>query len=85
MWGAGAGAVSWLCTCIDALQVLFWPTAGVKGCTACVHTFVPYNVLCATSGSQPTIDHCFSMFQRATHTIVVLDTAWPWASEAYGL
>ena len=32
-------------------------------------------------------DHCFSMFQHATHTrtIVVLDTAWPWASEAYGL
>ena len=29
--------------------------------------------------------HCFSMFQRATHTIVVLDTAWHWASEAYGL
>ena len=27
-------------------------------------------------------DHCFSMFQHATHT---LDTAWPWASEAYGL
>ena len=30
-------------------------------------------------------DHCFSVFQHATHTIVVLDTAWPWASEAYGL
>ena len=30
-------------------------------------------------------DHCFSMFQPATHKIVVLDTAWPWASEAYGL
>ena len=29
-------------------------------------------------------DHCVSMFQHATHTIVV-DTAWPWASEAYGL
>ena len=25
------------------------------------------------------------MFQHATHTIVVLDTAWPCASEAYGL
>ena len=25
------------------------------------------------------------MLQHATHTIVVLDTAWPWASEAYGL
>ena len=25
------------------------------------------------------------MFQHATHTIVVLDIAWPWASEAYGL
>ena len=30
-------------------------------------------------------DHCFSVLQHATHTIVVLDTAWPWASEAYGL
>ena len=29
--------------------------------------------------------HYFSMFQHATRTIVVLDTAWPWASEAYGL
>ena len=29
---------------------------------------------------------CFRMFQNATHTIVVLlDTAWPWVSEAYGL
>ena len=25
------------------------------------------------------------MFQHATHTIVVLDIAWPWASEAFGL
>ena len=29
------------------------------------------------------------LFQRVqecyTHTIVVLDTAWPWVSEAYGL
>ena len=30
-------------------------------------------------------DHGFSVFQHATHTKVVLDTAWPWASEAYGL
>ena len=30
-------------------------------------------------------DHSFSMFQHATHTIVVLDIAWPWASEAYEL
>ena len=44
--------------------------------------FCRYNVLCATSGSQPTIvSACFSML----HTIVMLDTAWPWASEAYGL
>ena len=28
--------------------------------------------------------HYFSIFQRETHTIVVLDTAWPWTSEAYG-
>ena len=30
-------------------------------------------------------NHCFSMFQHATHTIVVLDIAGFWASEAYGL
>ena len=30
-------------------------------------------------------DHDFSMFQHAIYTIVVLDIAWPWASEAYGL
>ena len=29
-------------------------------------------------------DTCFSMFRLATRTIVVLDTLWPWASEAYG-
>ena len=36
---------------------------------------------------QALTDHCFSMLQHATHThsLVVLDTAWPWASEAYGL
>ena len=42
--------------------------------------FCTYTVLCATSGSQPTIvSACFSTL------LVVLDTAWPWASEAYGL
>ena len=39
--------------------------------------FCTYIFLCA--------NHCFSMLQHAAHTIVVLDTAWPWASEAYGL
>ena len=45
----------------------------VKGCTVCA------------MHSRLSIDHCFSMFQHATHTIVAMDTAWPWASEAYGL
>ena len=54
----------------------------VKGCTVCAHTFV--RIMFYASGSQPTIvPACFSMLH--THTIVVLDTAWPWASEAYGL
>ena len=30
-------------------------------------------------------DHCFSMFQHATKSIVALDTAWPWANDTYGL
>ena len=55
----------------------------VKGCAVCAHTLVrfvlTYNVLCVRLST----DHCFSMFQHATHTIVVLDTAWPWAGEAY--
>ena len=53
----------------------------VKGCTVCAHTFV--RIMFYALGSQPTIvPACFSML----HTlIVVLDTAWPRASEAYGL
>ena len=50
----------------------------VKGFTVCAHTFVRnYNVLCVRLST----DHCTSMFQHATRTIVVLDTAWPRASE----
>ena len=40
---------------------------------------------CSMRNVRLSTDHCFSMFQHATHTIVVLDTARPWASEAYGL
>ena len=47
-------------------------------CRVCAHTFARRNVRRST-------DHCFSMFRHATHTIVALDTAWPWASAAHGL
>ena len=42
-------------------------------------------VECCMRNVKLSTDHGFSVFQRATHTKVVLDTAWPWASEAYGL
>ena len=42
-------------------------------------------VQCSMRNVRLSTDHCFSMFQPATHKTVVLDTAWPWASEAYGL
>ena len=54
----------------------------VKGCTVCAHTFVRIMLYAQVRLST---NHCFSMFQHATHTIVVLDIAWPWASEAYEL
>ena len=47
--------------------------------------FCTYIVYCSVRNVTLSTDHCFSMLQHATHTIVVLDTAWPWASEAYGL
>ena len=42
-------------------------------------------VHCSMRNVRLSTGHCFSLFQPATHKIVVLDTAWPWASEAYGL
>ena len=56
----------------------------VKGCTVCVHTFeriVYYAQRQAPNRPLTIVSACFSVL----HTIVVLDTAWPWASEAYGL
>ena len=51
----------------------------VKGCTVCAHTFVRIMFYAQRQAlNRP-------LFQHATHTIVVLDIAWPWASEAYGL
>ena len=57
----------------------------VQGCTVCAHTFVRIMFYAQLRNVRLSTDHCFSVFQRATHTIVVLDTAGPWASEAYGL
>ena len=48
----------------------------VKGCTVCVRTFVRIMLY---AQRQAHVSACF------THTIVVLDVAWPWASKAYGL
>ena len=51
----------------------------VKGCTVCAHTFVRTKLYAQRQAlNQP-------LFQHATDSIVVLDTAWPWASETYGL
>ena len=53
--------------------------SSVKGRTACAHTFARLMFYAQRHAlSRP-------LFQHATHTVVVLDTAWPWASEAYGL
>ena len=46
----------------------------VKGCTACAHTFarIPYNVLGATSGSQPTIvSACYTHNSRAGYCLAL--------------
>ena len=47
----------------------------VKGCTVCAHTFVRtlYTVLCATSGSQPTIvSACFSLLHTKESCWILL-------------
>ena len=50
----------------------------VKGRTVCAHTFVRIMFYAQREAlNRPLLQH-------ATHTKVVLDTAWPWASEAYG-
>ena len=64
------GAVSWLC--VQAVYILGLASRMSTHCDM----LPSYVGLCWFN---------FSMFQHATHTTVVLDTAWPWASEAYGL
>ena len=49
----------------------------VKGWTVCAHTFVRIMFYAHTTS----VSACFSML----HTQVALDSAWPWASETYGL
>ena len=47
---------------IYPLEVLFWPTAVSRAVLFARAYFCTYNVVCATSGSQPTIlSACFSM------------------------
>ena len=55
----------------------------VKGCTVCAHAFarIKFNAQ-RQALNRPLFQHVSACY---THTIVVLDTAWPWASEAYGL
>ena len=51
----------------------------VKGCTVCTHAFVRIKLYARRQAlNRP-------LFQRATNSIVVLDAAWPSASETYGL
>ena len=55
----------------------------VKGCTVCAHTFVRIMFYGQRQAlNRPLFQHVSACY---THTIVVLDTAWPRASEAYGL
>ena len=57
----------------------------VKGCTVCAHTFVRIMFYAQRQAlNRPLFQHVSACY-TVTHTIVVLDTAWPRASEAYGL
>ena len=91
--GAGAGRVP------VPVMVLWAGRVVETGCWCRCWCWVPVLVLsravlfarillyvhCSMRNARLSTDHCFSMFQPATHKIVVLDTAWPWVSEAYGL
>ena len=51
----------------------------VTGCTVCAHTFVRIMFYAQRQALiRPLLQHVSACY---THTIVVLDTAWPWASE----
>ena len=65
---------------ISAVGYLHWFCFGRQLCQGLYLRayFSTYNVAQRQARNRP-------WFQHATHTIVVLDTAWPWASEAYGL
>ena len=55
----------------------------VKGCTVGAHTFVRIMFYPQRQAlNRPLFQHVSAC---CTHTIFALDTAWPWASEAYGL
>ena len=72
--GAGAGAVSWLCTWWRQVLVLVLGAGLLAPCG-----IYPLQVLFwPTAVSRAVLfAHILSVFQHATHTIVVLDIAWP--------
>ena len=56
----------------------------VKGCTVCAHTFARIMFYAQRQAlNRPLFQHVSACYTH--NSIVVLDTAWPWASEAYGL
>ena len=61
-----------------------WPWASEdRGLAGCAHTFVPKNTYVRKIiWPYRSTDRCF---KHATNSIVALDTAWPWAIDAYGL
>ena len=81
---AGDGAVSGLRVVEAGCWCWRWVTVLVLSRAVLFARILLY-VHCSMRNVRLSTDHCFSMFQPATHKIAVLDTAWPWASEAYGL
>ena len=82
--GAGAGAC-WCCElAVHVVETGCWCRCWCCQGLYCFARILLY-VHCSMRNVRLSTDHCFSMFQPATHEIVALDTAWPWASEAHGL
>ena len=82
--GACAGAVSGLRVVETGCWCWRWVPVLVLSRAVLFARILLY-VHCSMRNVRLSTNHCFSMFQPATHKRVVLDTAWPWGSEAYRL
>ena len=84
----GAGAVSWLCTGCCELAVRVVETGRRRWVQQlCQGLYCLCAYFCTSQRqalNQPLFQHVSACYTR-THTIVALDTAWPWASETHGL